>query len=105
MDKEQWDKNLNAAARNIHNTLTRLAADPEAHGRTDVYRAGMGDIFPAQPDPAFFLTFTVTPEPPPFDEIREQLTAHPFWRAFAEKRRPVDVLAEDRAKASTEDSQ
>ena len=27
MDKEQWNKNLNAAARNIHNTLTSLAAD------------------------------------------------------------------------------
>lgn len=90
-DHSHWvSEQLDAAARNIHDTLTALSKDLNAHGRTDVYRAGAGDIFSTtEPDPRFFIEFTVAVDPPTLEEITKLLQDHIFWQAMAEQK-PID---------------
>lgn len=62
-----------------------------------MYRAGMGEIFPVEPDLQFFISFTVEPKPPTLYEVTEQLRAHAFWIAMAQGKSPAAVLAEQQA--------
>lgn len=95
-DRSCWvEEQLGAAARRIHDTLTALSKNQDAHGRTDTYRAGAGDIFLADPDPQFFIQFTVEPEPVSLEKITKLLRDHIYWRAMAD-RKPIREAAAGR---------